>query len=131
MGTTIRATEKKAGKDYKVLFVTLTDGQENASSDWNYDSLRKLMKEKEDNDHWTFADIGVGANGWAQMTSLRVGTKSVGNVLRSSHGTTAQAYNKLAGMNVAYACSVRTAGACDQSVWGSDNDTTKDEEDKS
>lgn len=102
IGKTIRATELKAGKCYKVLFVTLTDGQENASTEWNADSIKKLMKEKEANEGWTFAHIGVGADGWAATTRLAQGTLSAANFVHVTPQNVGRAMNSTAQASVAY-----------------------------
>lgn len=70
MFKTIRKTQKQAGSKYKVMFVTLTDGQENSSIEWRLDDLQKLIKEKESRDHWTFAYIGVGIGGYAATSTV-------------------------------------------------------------
>lgn len=133
IGGTIRATEKKAGAS-KVLFVTLTDGQENASSEWNENSVRDLIKSKEDKDHWTFVHIGVGANGWRAVANYAMGTSGVANVMNIQHDQTRAAYRSMACATANY-CS--SAGAGGQSVTGfwkghTSNLTSKpaDDEDK-
>lgn len=113
IGKTIRATESKAGEKYKVMFVTLTDGLENASSEWNEETVRALIKDKEDNAHWTFAHIGVGANGWAATERLARGTISAANVLKIKPSQTKKAYRSFARATHSYACN---AGASGQSV---------------
>lgn len=123
IGKTVRATEKQAGEKYKVLFVTLTDGLENASSEWDQKSIRELIKEKEDKSHWTFAHIGVGANGWSAATSYAQGTVSAANVLRSDHKNTAKMYRKLSRQTVSYACSASAGGQSVSGFWkGHDQD---------
>ncbi len=101
IGKTIRATEKLEDK-YKILLVTLTDGVENASSDWNLESVKNLIKEKEDKNKWTFAHIGVGLNGWNQMHTLSIGTQSAYNVLNIDPKDTKKAYRQFATSTVSY-----------------------------
>jgi len=126
IGRTIRATEAKTTGEYKVLFVTLTDGQENASTEWNSDSIKVLIKSKEDKAHWTFAYIGVGIQGWAATSTIAAGTSGASNVLRSSHQNTGKAYARFAGATVAYACSTGNLDCSVQNLWGPDA-TTEDE----
>ena len=90
IGKTIRAIEEKA-KGSKVLFVTLTDGNENASREWTSASIKTLIKHKEDADKWTFAYIGVGQEAWAQTEHLAAGTQGATNVLRATRGSNTQA----------------------------------------
>lgn len=107
IGKTIRATEPQAsGK--KVLFVTLTDGEENASSEWNQDSIKTLIKEKEDKDKWTFSYIGVGPEAWAANERLAKGTMGASNVLRATRGKNTQKAYAFAAQGTLMRC--HTAG---------------------
>lgn len=112
IGRTIKATEKQAGAKYKVLFVTLTDGMENASSEWNDVSIKNLIKEKEDKDKWTFAHIGVGVGGWAATNKLAQGTQSVSNFVH----VTPQNVKKAFGATASAARSYMRCAVSGQSV---------------
>ncbi len=127
IGKTIRETEKKAGAKYKVLFVTLTDGEENASSEWTCEGVKALIKEKEDKDHWTFAYIGVGLQGFAASASIAKGTRSASNVLRTTHANAPKDYVKLARVTTAYACSTGNVQCSAKNLWV---DTTKPGDDE-
>jgi hypothetical protein len=126
LGKTIRATEAKATGKYKVLFVTLTDGQENMSKEWNSDSIKVLIKKKEDEAHWTFAYIGMGITGWAATTVMAAGTVGASNVLRTTYHDTGKAYGRFAGATVAYACSTGNVNCSAQNLWGPGS-TTEEE----
>lgn len=96
IGKTIRAIESKANS-HKVLFVVLTDGEENSSSEWNDRTIKTLIKEKEDKDKWTFSYIGVGPDAWAANARLAQGTQGASNVLRATRGkNTQKAYGMMA-----------------------------------
>lgn len=64
IGHAVKDTEKrlkKEGKsDAKVLVVTMTDGGENSSQDYNASSLAALVKEYEAKGNWTFVYLGLG-----------------------------------------------------------------------
>jgi uncharacterized protein YegL len=122
IGRTIRQTEKQAGSKYKVLFVSLTDGLENSSTEWNSDSIKVLIKAKEEKDHWTFAYIGVGPQGWLATSALAHGTIGVSNVLHSTHKDTGQVYTRFAGVTRSYACSGQNVNASAQNLWDSQTD---------
>jgi len=116
IGKTIRAIQDKANGS-KVLFVTLTDGEENASSEWNQSTIKSLIKEKEDKDKWTFSYIGVGPDAWAANERLAAGTSGASNVLRATRGkNTQRAYSHLAGATMARCCTA--GGQSMQSVYG-------------
>ncbi len=61
---TVKDTEKRLiaeGKqDAKVLVVTMTDGGENSSTDYNATSLAALVREYEAKGNWTFVYLGLG-----------------------------------------------------------------------
>lgn len=126
MGQTIRAAETKATGKYKVLFVTQTDGYENSSREWNSDSIKVLIKSKEDQAHWTFAYIGVGLQGWTATSAIAYGTMGASNVLRSSHQNTDKAYARFAGATAVYACSTGNVHASAINLWGP-HATTEDD----
>lgn len=126
IGKTIEATRVKAGEKYKVLFVSLTDGQENASCEFGGDTVNALIKRMETDHHWTFAHIGVGLAGWNAGKLIYAGAIGANNVLRSDHDAKSQQrqYSRLAGQTVSYAAN---AGACGQSVSGFWKDQEPDE----
>jgi len=126
IGQTIRATETKATGTYKVLFVVLTDGLENSSREWNSDTIKDLIKAKENQAHWTFAYIGVGLQGWTQTQMMAKGTVGASNVLRTTHANTGRAYARFAGATAAYACSTGNLTCSAQNLWGK-NPSTEDE----
>jgi hypothetical protein len=57
-----------------VIFVIITDGQENASVEYSKDDISKLIKEKEDKNEWKF--IFLAANQDAIQTGNSIGIKS-------------------------------------------------------
>ena len=100
IGKTIRAIEGRA-VGYKVLFVTLTDGHENQSKEWNEKTIKDLIRAKETNDKWTFSYIGIGPEAWDANAHLAAGTQGVTNVLRATVGkNTKKAYGHLAGATI-------------------------------
>jgi len=59
----IHKVQKNTDKDYradKVLFVITTDGMENASREFTYDSVKKLVERQKKKHNWEF--IFLGAN---------------------------------------------------------------------
>lgn len=108
-GRTIQSAMAKAGKDYKVLFVTQTDGHENASSEWTLGTIQELIKRRETEDGWTFAHIGTGTNGWLAGTRMYHGTQSMNNVLRTSGAKMGRSMNMLANATITYTSSTSSA----------------------
>jgi len=115
IGKTIRAIQDKVNGD-KVLFVTLTDGEENSSSEWNQATIKALIKEKEDKDKWTFSYIGVGPDAWAANAHLAAGTMGASNVLRSTGKNTLRAYSMMADATMRVSHSI--GGQCVSGLYG-------------
>ena len=67
----------RTSKDYradKVLFFITTDGLENASREYSYDKVKKMVTEKKEKDEWEF--IFIGANIDAISTAKQFGVPS-------------------------------------------------------
>lgn len=129
MGQTMVNVASKDGKEAKVLFVTLTDGEENASCEWNVMKVRSKMKELEAG-NWTFAHIGCGIDGWKAMTHVAQGTQSSSNILRTDNRNIARSMRKAGGQAVTYAsCAIGSMGYAKMKAdfWAGDKDDTKDE----
>lgn len=128
MGETMRETLKQAGDAFKVLFVVLTDGQENASSKFTGDAVKALIKEMETQQHWTFAYIGVGLQGFAQTQAMAAGTQCASNVLHSTHETMGTAYRSFASGSAAYAMNANTAKCVVTNFWDGMKSTEDEDE---
>lgn len=120
MGKNINLAAKEAGKKFKVLFVTLTDGEENASHEFSLESIRALISQKEKDDHWTFAYIGMGLQGFKASQRMSQGTMSASNVMSSSKGQAVASYAAFAGKTRDYAKSRRAGGQSVTCMWTSD-----------
>ena len=65
VGSTIRHIEmihkyaREEDVPEKTLFVITTDGMENASREYTYETVRKLIEEKKDKAHWEFLFLGA------------------------------------------------------------------------
>lgn len=106
LGKTLQST-KESSNGEKVLFVTLTDGQENASLEWNDRKVKELMKEREEKDEWTFAYIGIGPEGWASMAAISSGLRSHSNVMNITQDAkgVSKSYRALGRATAMYAAS--------------------------
>jgi Mg-chelatase subunit ChlD len=63
---TRKGSDKKAEA---VLFVTYTDGMENASTEWTHEALTRAKKECEE-EGWTFTYLGCGHDAYSQSGSI-------------------------------------------------------------
>jgi hypothetical protein len=48
----------------KILFVVVTDGQENASHEFSLEAIKASIQKRRDVDKWTFQFIGADENAW-------------------------------------------------------------------
>ena len=56
------ASLEDAGKPSRVLFVIVTDGQENASREFRRDQIAKMIRRKKDEDGWQFVFLSADMN---------------------------------------------------------------------
>ena len=64
IGKAIRAQETAIGKKGKAIVVILTDGLENASTEWTQRSIRQLIEEKQ-GAGWAIVYLGANQDAWA------------------------------------------------------------------
>jgi len=68
-------SETKAEKKEKVLFVILTDGEENSSKEYDKKGIKILIEEKQ-KEGWQFVFLGVGIDAYAE--AIKMGIQSAG-----------------------------------------------------
>lgn len=128
IGKTIRAAENQAGDKYKVIFMVLTDGQENSSHEWQLDGVKALIKEKEDKHHWTFTYVGIGVDAWAGLRTFTHGTVGALNVMNfSDKKDISKVMRRAGGQSVSYACSVQGVSASVTDYWKGSGLKSEDE----
>jgi len=103
IGKTITTLTKKLDSVLKpkVLFVVMTDGYENASKEYNLDSIKKLIKQKEKDD-WSFVYMGADQDAWANSKDMGFAR---GNTMSFSSSEMRGTLRRAGGMSVQYACS--------------------------
>lgn len=82
-----------------VLCVIMTDGEENASKEFNRERIFKLIEQKTA-DGWTFAYIGANQDAWEVGASLGV---PKGNTMDYDQNKTQQAFGRMAAATSNYA----------------------------
>jgi Mg-chelatase subunit ChlD len=81
VGKTIKATQAqidKAKDKPDILFIVMTDGEENSSREYNQKQIIDMISEKE-KVGWTFVYLGANQDSWASASGI--GYASRGNVL--------------------------------------------------
>lgn len=97
----IGGTIEGSKKDGKTLFVIMTDGEENASCEYDVESISKLIKSKE-KVGWTFVYLGADQDAWQHSRNLGL-TKL--NTMSFDSSQTRGTYDKLIGATSMYMCS--------------------------
>lgn len=126
IGVTINATEKQAGTKFKVLFVTLTDGQENASKEYDLQKVNNLIKEMENKHAWTFAHIGIGPDAWAAVRSYAGGTQSISNALNIHRSDITATMRKAGLQSFNYMASTSNLSSPDVQFWSGNPKSKED-----
>ena len=115
IGRTVIATKERfktqrPGPDV-VLFVIITDGQENSSKEFKRDAINAMIKESEATDKWRFIFLGANQDAFAEGGSLGVrGTSTMNYDVRN----TSQMYQSLSRNMTRYRNSV--ADSCSKGL---------------
>ena len=108
IGRTIINTEAKI-KDLekqpdKVIFVIITDGQENSSKEYNREQIMKMIQRKENDDNWEF--IYLGANQDAIEEGGSMGFRASSSMTYAGNGEgTRKAFMAVSEGMTTYRCS--------------------------
>jgi uncharacterized protein YegL len=127
--STVRKLMDRDPRENKAaLFFINTDGWENASSDYDYDSITKLIKEMEDTGKWTFTWVAEGLSKQeAHKLSGGLSAMSIGNTVsfdKSASGYKSGLHSTVRGVNAYYNARIEGATQVDNFF----NDTTKVED---
>ena len=82
IGKTIKYMDKCNPK--KVVFVITTDGLENASSKYNKEQIKELIK---GHSSWEFIYIGAGIDSYAEGSSIGIKESNISNYVKDKKGT--------------------------------------------
>ncbi len=93
MGKTIHkiANVRKNGgmnsRTDKVLFVIITDGMENASHEFNYEQIRKMIKQEKKKHGWEFLFLGANIDAVATAEQYGIGADNAADYCADAKGT--------------------------------------------
>lgn len=91
---------KKINTSEPVLFIVITDGEENSSHSYSSEAVDKLIDERQKLNNYTFAYLGVDKAAWGQESQVRAFAASHSNVTKDSYG--AETYRSLSAMTASY-----------------------------
>jgi hypothetical protein len=103
---TIKAVEKSInGGDTKIVICIQTDGEENASTEYTWDQLNALIKEKSDAG-WQFNFMGAGIDAYKQGQRMGISADQTMSYDASDVVATRSAFRASAGNTMSYAAGV-------------------------
>jgi Mg-chelatase subunit ChlD len=76
----------KAKRPDKVIFLIITDGQENSSKEFRTDQIKKMVEEKQEKNDWQFMFIGAGIDAFTEGMSIGIPMHLIGNVAATGRG---------------------------------------------
>lgn len=94
LGKTINQLDKDLKKekdDYRVLFIVMTDGEENQSREYDKEKIEKIITKKEED--WTFVYLGADQDAWLEASKF--GISSAGSTMSYSSKKTGETFAKL------------------------------------
>ena len=74
---------KEEDRPSKVVFIVLTDGEENASIGWTKEQVRKAVKHQEEKYNWQFIFLGSGIDAFNEGFSVGINPLYTANVNRT------------------------------------------------
>lgn len=90
----------------KVLFMVMTDGQENSSREYSYEKIADMIKHQEEVYNWEFSFLGAGLDVAKQGTKMGFGVSNITNFAPNSGAATRSAFSSTSDSFAAY----RTTG---------------------
>lgn len=98
---TVREIEKEVKAGDRVLFLIITDGQENASKESTKESIVSLVKSKESLGNWTFTYMGANQDAWSTGIGLGIPQANSINYVSTAGGTT-KGFNVMSNSTLRY-----------------------------
>lgn len=77
IGRAINELSRSDGSHERKLVVIMTDGQENASREYDFDKIKALIEKKQESGNWTFVFLGAGID---EFSGRKLGIPT-GNVM--------------------------------------------------
>lgn len=95
----------------KVLFIIITDGQENMSREYNKQSVEKLINHQKSKYNWDFIFLAAGIDSFGEGSKFGMGRSKC-----ASFGATGQGMSSIGNTMSNYTSSYRSSGDIDMNV---------------
>jgi len=102
----------EADRPEKVVFVIMTDGEENSSKEYNYSSIREKIKHQTEKYGWMFTFLGANIDAISVGANIGISKSFSANYTSNSAGTTA-AYGTMSKKLCSVRCSATLGEAKD------------------
>ena len=112
---------KEEDRPEKVIFIIMTDGQENASQKYRREQIKSMIQHQTDTYSWKFVFLGANQDAFLTSQSLGIALGSTLSVVGNSVGTTQSFMSMSRGM-AAYRCAEPGAAATANYFDNSDRD---------
>lgn len=86
IGNVQKQTNKEQRAD-KVMFVITTDGMENASSEYSYDKVKRLVERQKEKYGWEFIFLGANIDAISTAAKFGIGKERAANYNADEEGT--------------------------------------------
>ena len=86
----ISNVQKNTAKDYrasKVMFVIITDGEENSSREYNADAVKAMIEEHKERHSWEFVFLGANIDAVSTAGKFGIRTNRAVDYLADGEGT--------------------------------------------
>ncbi|MCR4850514.1 MAG: VWA domain-containing protein [Lachnospiraceae bacterium] len=101
----------------KTIFVITTDGMENASRQYSYDKIKKMVKKQQNKYGWEFIFIGANIDSFAEAQRLGVKKSRAVNYVHDGMGTSKVYAGVSAAVCSVMKCSCADSTTLDRSDW--------------
>lgn len=78
---------REEDRPFKTIVVITTDGMENASRRYSYAEVKKMIRQKEEKDHWEFLFIGANIDAAAEADKIGIREERSANYIPDAEGT--------------------------------------------
>jgi hypothetical protein len=114
VGVTVNALMKAVPKKHRVLCCIMTDGQENASKEYDLSDIKALIEKMQKTKLWTFVFIGANQNAWYEGSKMGIPIGNAINYAATPAGTMAAG----AGLICNTSAYTHSAAGSTQTFWG-------------
>ncbi len=83
----VKVREKNANR--KVVFVIITDGQENSSKEFTYEKIKTMIDEQQQKEGWIFMFLGANIDVATEAQKLNIPKKQAGEYKQTTKGNKA------------------------------------------